>query len=179
MDTAIIKEIKGLNNIFADMPINEVKKRSSVKTAGKKKDSITEIKEMTDTILKSADYIESNWDKLSAEQKENLKSFSYSFIGEEKMQKAGLKDVFKALKTACSGLKSLSSGKLSMSDFGDFFVALDRLNSVILSMIEYDNPAYKEKLSELIESAVKGEGKDMSYEEFKGWLNEMATKTGK
>ena len=66
-----------------------------------------------------------------------------------------------------------------MSDFGDFFVALDRLNNVILTMIEYDNPAYKEKLSELIESAVKGEGKDMSYEEFKGWLNGMADKAGK
>ena len=179
MDTAIIKGIEDLNNIFADMPIDKAKKESSVKTAGKKKDSIMEIKEMTDTILKSADYIKLNWDKLSAEQKENLKSFSCSYIGEEKMQKAGLKDVFKALKTAYLGLKSLSSGKLSLSDFGDFFVALDRLNNVILTMIEYDNPAYKEKLSELIESAVKGEGKDMSYEEFKGWLNGMATKAGK
>jgi hypothetical protein len=69
-----------LNNIFAYMPIDEAKKESSVKTAGKKKDFITEIKEMTGNILKSADYIESNWDKLSAEQKENLKSFSYSYI---------------------------------------------------------------------------------------------------
>ena len=102
---------------------------------------------MTGNILKSADYIESNWDKLSAEQKENL--------------------------------KSLIPGKLNMSDVGDFFVALDRLNNVILSMIEYDNLAYREKLSGLIESAEKGEGIDMSYEEFKGWLNGMATKAGK
>ena len=28
----------------------------------------------------------------------------------------------------------------------------------------------KEKLSKLIESAIKGEGKDVSYQEFKEWL---------
>ncbi|MCL4546361.1 MAG: hypothetical protein M1576_01300 [Deltaproteobacteria bacterium] len=179
MATAIMKEIEDLNNIFADMSINDIKKESSVKTAGKKKDSIMEIKEMTDTILKSAGYIESNWDKLSAEQKENLNSFSYSYIGEGKMQKTSLKDAFKALKTAYSGLKSLSSGKLSLSDISDFFVALDKLNNAILTKIEYDNPAYKEKLNGLIESAIKGEGKDMSYDEFKGWLNGMANKAGK
>ena len=179
MDTAIIKGIKDLNHIFADMSINDIKKGSTVKSAGKKKDYISEIKEMTETILKSADYIKLNWDKLSAEQKENLKSFSYSYIGEGKMQKTSLKDAFKALKTAYSGLKSLSSGKLSLSDISDFFVALDKLNNAILTKIEYDNPAYKEKLNELIESAIRGEGKDMSYDEFKGWLNGMADKAGK
>ncbi len=171
-----------LNNIFAYMPIDEAKKESLVKTAGKKKDFITEIKEMTGNILKSADYIESNWDKLSAEQKENLKSFSYSYIGDEKIQKISDNPIIMAIKTAPSLFKlfkSLTSGKLNMSDVGDFFVALDRLNNVILSMIEYDNLAYREKLSGLIESGVKGEGIDMSYEEFKGWLNGMATKAGK
>ncbi len=168
-----------LNNIFAYMPIDDAKKESSVKTAGKKKHFATEIKEITGYILKSADYIESNWDKLNAEQKENLKSFSYSYIGEEKMQKTGGNTIFTAIKTAYSGFKLLNSGKLSMSDIGDFFVALDRLNNVVLSMIEYDNPAYREKLSGLIESAVKGEGKDMSYRDFNEWLNGMATKTGK
>ena len=177
-----ISIMSDLNNIFAYMPIDEAKKESSVKTSGKKKDFTTEIKEMHGIILKSADYIESNWDKLSAGQKENLTSFSYSYIGDEKIQKTSGNPIIKAIKTGSSFFelfKSLNSGKLSMSDICDFFVALDRLNNVILSKIEYDNPAYREKLSGLIESAVKGEGKDMSYKEFNEWLNGMATKTGK
>lgn len=148
MDIAIMKD---LNNIFAYMPISEAKKESSVKTSEKKKDFITEIKEMTDIILKSADYIESNWDKLSSVQKENLKSFSYSYIGEVKMQKTAGNNIFTVTKAVYSFFKSLNSGRLSMSDIGDFFVALDRLNNVVLSMIKRDNPAYTE-------SAVKGEG---------------------
>ena len=179
MDTAIIKGIDDLNNIFADMPIDKSKKEASVKTAEKKKDFTAKIKNMTETILKSVDYIESSWDKLSTEQKEGLRSFSYSYMGEEKLQKTGFKGVIRGLEDMFSLSVTLIHGKINLSDFGDFFVALDRLNNTILTKIEYDNPAYKEKLNELIESAVKGEGKDMSYDEFKGWLNGMADKAGK
>ena len=52
MDTAIIKGIDDLNNIFADMPIDKSKKEASVKTAEKKKDFTAKIKNMTETILK-------------------------------------------------------------------------------------------------------------------------------
>lgn len=173
--------INGLDDILAYIPINEAKEKPSVKTTGKKKHFIAEIKEETDSILKLADYIESNWNKLNAEQKERLKSFSYTYMGEGKKVKQTFifKNIPAAITTAYRALKPLTSGKLSLSDFGDFFVALDRLNDVILSMIERENPAYKERLSGLIESAVKGEGKDMSYGEFNEWLNGVASKAGK
>lgn len=178
--------INDLNNIFAYMPIDEVKGEHSVKTAVKKKDFITEIKETTGNILKLADYLESNWDKLNAEQKEKLKSFTYSYIGEERIQITGGISIFTTMKTAYSILKSLKSGKLSMSDVGDFFIAFDRLNNAVLCAVEEESPAYKKDLQELIEaeldintSTLKYENKNMSYGEFNEWLNGVATKTGK